>query len=273
MMNNNEETDPSTPENLENNAEEKPAVFSIIKAVQSVLLAALLVASLFTLFTPANFFSGSILDSMLYAAEDSEKVITASIPTMMASSQRIGIVAGHWKDAKNSGFICGDGLAENTLNLQIATLVAQELTNRGYQVDLLEENDARLNEYRALALVSIHNDTCEFLSNDATGFKVSPALANAYPDEANLLSQCLIDNYGSITGMTFQTNKLTTDMTTYHSFSEVHSSTPTVIIETGYLNLDRQILTQSTDLVVKGIVDGVLCYVEREPGQEATTAP
>ncbi|MEM5775627.1 MAG: N-acetylmuramoyl-L-alanine amidase, partial [Anaerolineaceae bacterium] len=250
--------------------EEKPAFFSIIRAFQSVLMSALLAASLFTLFTPSNLFSGSSISSMLFSAEEpTPKAQTTDQPV---STERVGIVSGHWKDAQNSGFMCSDGTAENTLNLQIATMVMQKLSALGYQADLLEEHDARLSEYQALAVISIHNDTCEFLGNESSGFKAAPALANAYPDEVDKLTQCLINRYASATGLKY-INKQTADMTTYHSFNEVHSLTPVVVMETGYLNLDRQILTRSTDVVVQGIVDGIVCYLEGGSAAEATTAP
>jgi len=37
-----------------------------------------------------------------------------------------------------------------------------------------------------------------------------------------------------------------------------------VIIETGFMNLDRQILTQDEDLIAQGIADGLVCYVQNE---------
>lgn len=265
------ENPPEEPDSVDSDEERRP-FFSIVKAFQSILTAAILVASLFTLFTPSNLFTDNLIAAMVSSGGDSAEEGQTAALAEEVDTERIGIVSGHWKDAENSGYICSDGLAENTLNLQIATLVSRRLTELGYQVDLLEEYDVRLTDYQALALVSIHNDTCEFISNDATGFKVGPALASAYPDEVNALSQCLIDAYHNATGLTYQTNKLTTDMTTYHSFNEVHGSTPTVIIETGYLNLDRQFLTQSTSKVVQGIVDGILCYVDPDR-QEATAIP
>jgi N-acetylmuramoyl-L-alanine amidase len=71
----------------------------------------------------------------------------------------------------------------------------------------------------------------------------------------------MIDNYRSVTGLRFQTNKITPDMTTYHTFNEVHSSTPVIVIEAGYMNLDRQILTEEANKIASGIVEGLLCYL------------
>ena len=55
-------------------------------------------------------------------------------------------------------------------NLKIATLVVQKLKDLGYTVDLLEEFDARLDQYNGMALISIHNDSCDYINDDATGF-------------------------------------------------------------------------------------------------------
>ena len=38
----------------------------------------------------------------------------------------------------------------------------------------------------------------------------------------------------------------------------------TAIIEVGFMNLDRQILTQQPEKVATGIVNGILCYLNNE---------
>jgi N-acetylmuramoyl-L-alanine amidase len=53
-------------------------------------------------------------------------------------------------------------------------------------------------------------------------------------------------------------------MTSYHAFNEINEETTAVIIEVGFLNLDRQILTEGQDRIAKGITDGILCYVRNE---------
>ena len=53
-------------------------------------------------------------------------------------------------------------------------------------------------------------------------------------------------------------------MTSYHAFSEIDPNTVAAIIETGFLNLDQEILTQHTDLVADGVVNGILCFVNNE---------
>ena len=188
---------------------------------------------------------------------------------------RIGIVAGHY--GNDSGAVCYDGndmvtLTEADVNLKIAALVQQQLTQQGFEVDLLQEFDTRLNGYRALAIVSIHNDSCEYVNDEATGFKVAAALNTHDLNRANRLTACLIDRYHSETDMTFHAGSITGDMREYHAFREIDPSTVAAIIETGFLNLDREILTKKTELVAAGVVDGILCFANNE-NIESTPIP
>jgi N-acetylmuramoyl-L-alanine amidase len=136
--------------------------------------------------------------------------------------------------------------------------------DRGYQVDLLQEFDTRLNGYRAVAIVSIHNDSCQFINDQATGFKVTSALNTRDANRAGRLLACLVDRYHTATGMQFHANSITPDMTSYHAFSEIDPNTVAAIIETGFLNIDRDILTEHTDQVADGVVNGILCFVNNE---------
>ncbi len=235
-----------------------PAAFSVL---WTILTVALVTATLFTLWTPANLFSNQMLDNM-FSAMQTNPTLTYPTPTP-APLPRIGIVAGHW--GHDPGAVCPDGLTELQINLEIATRVQQQLLAEGFEVDLLQEFDERLNQYQALALVSIHNDSCDYINDEATGYKVAAAASSAYPEKAQRLSGCLIDRYGKATQMKFHFNSTTPDMIYYHTFSEVHSDTTAAIIETGFLNLDRRILTEQPDLVARGITDGILCYIRNEP--------
>jgi N-acetylmuramoyl-L-alanine amidase len=138
------------------------------------------------------------------------------------------------------------------------------LTQAGYEVDLLREFDSRLNGYRALAIVSIHNDSCEYINDQATGFKVAAALNTHDVNRANRLTACLVDRYERTTGMTFHAGSITGDMREYHAFREIDSNTVAAIIETGFLNLDREMLTQHTETVAEGVAQGILCFAKNE---------
>ncbi|HWQ03751.1 MAG TPA: N-acetylmuramoyl-L-alanine amidase [Longilinea sp.] len=248
--------------------------FSVWNTLTTVVGVGIILATLFTLFTPAVLFSNELLDQMFASLQTSKPANISGTPATTAlPSARIGVVAGHW--GNDSGSVCADGLTEMQVNLEIATRVQKELIAQGYQVDLLEEFDPRLSQYRAAALVSIHNDSCDYVNDEATGFKVAAASSSAYPEKSTRLRDCLIDRYQSATGLTFHYNTITSDMTSYHTFSEIHTDTTAAIIETGFLNLDRQILTEKTDQVAQGVTNGILCYLRNEPISDSvpTLAP
>ena len=234
-------------------------------AFLSTLGVAILIATLFTAWTPTSLFASNLQDqlrSLLTPQPGPESGLSTPQPQL-----RIGIVAGHM--GNDSGAVCTDEngevtLTEADLNFEIATLVQQSLNAKGYQVDLLNEFDTRLNGYRAVALVSIHNDSCEYVNDEAPGFKVAASLETRDVNRAQRLTACMTDRYQSITGMTFHANSITTDMTQYHAFSEIDPNTITAIIETGFLYLDRDILTGQTDLIAEGVTQGILCFITNE---------
>jgi N-acetylmuramoyl-L-alanine amidase len=178
---------------------------------------------------------------------------------------RIGIVAGH--SGNDSGAVCSDALGgyrEVDINLSVASLVRESLVSEGYDVDLLFEFDPRLSGYNALAVVSIHADSCEYINDEASGFKVTAAISTKFPEQAARLTNCLRTRYADVTELQFHSGSVTGDMTNYHAFSEITSDTPAAIIETGFMNLDREILTKHPDLIAKGISSGILCFVRNE---------
>ncbi len=181
----------------------------------------------------------------------------------------LGIVAGHW--GHDPGAVCPDGLQEVQVNLIVANLVRDKLVKEGFDVDLLEEFDSRLQNYRALALVSIHADSCEYINDQATGYKVAAALSSPNPEKAGRLTACIRERYAVSTGMSYHSGSITADMTSYHAFDEINPDTPAAIIEIGFLNLDRQLLTQYPEAVADGIAQGILCYIRNEDASKSVT--
>jgi len=233
---------------------------------------AFLLATLFTMWTPGSLFAASLSDKLSLLLTPQTPVSFNNTPQPQL---RIGIVAGH--SGNDSGAVCRDSAGQVTLteaevNLKIATLVQKRLTDAGMQVDLLNEFDTRLNGYRAVALVSIHNDSCEYINNEATGFKVAASMNTRDLNRATRLTACLVDRYQRITGLPFHPGSITSDMREYHAFSEVDPNTITAIIETGFLNLDRNKLLNHTDQVAEGIVQGIFCFVNNE-NVEPTPVP
>jgi len=184
----------------------------------------------------------------------------AAQPIGRPRQPHVGIVAGHW--GYDSGAVCSDGLTEQAINLDIARRVKSLLEARRYRVDLLQEFDPRLTGYVADAIVSIHADSCDYINDIATGFKVARSVASFTPGAEDRLVGCLIDSYTSATGLGFHEHSITPDMTSYHTFSEVAPDTPAAIIEIGFLYLDRGFLTSQPGRAASGLADGVVCFVE-----------
>jgi N-acetylmuramoyl-L-alanine amidase len=225
---------------------------------------------LFTLWTPDSLVESSLEARMAQALESAsgEEEIIEITPdaTEQARSNRIGIVSGHY--GYDSGAVCSNGVTEAELNLEIASLVQKKLTDQGYTVDLLEEFDDRLVGYQAAVLVSIHLDSCEYINDLATGFKVAEALSAQDVAGTQRLTTCLSQRYAEITGLPYHAGSVTDDMTYYHAFSEIDPNTTAAIIEAGFMNLDYQFITEEAERVAEGITAGILCYLNEE-----TTSP
>ena len=238
--------------------------FNFWSSLGTVLSVAIVVASLFTFWTPASLFSNR-LSASLARALDAKKPPNRNLPTQTtAPTPHIGLVAGHWGD-DTPGYVCPDGTKEADINLAIATLVRQKLLEQGYTVDLLKEHDDKLRQFSGLLVVSIHADTCDYIDDTATGYKVAPSYASsAYPEKVTRLTACMLNRYEASTGMIYQ-NLVTDDMTKFHTFDEVNTNTPVIVMETGYLNLDKEFLTKQQDKAATGISDGILCYLRNQP--------
>lgn len=237
-----------------------------LHAIGKTLLIAVLLATVFVAWTPTSFTTISFADKLALLLTP-QPARNPDVAPAAQQAVRIGVVAGH--RGNDSGAVCTDStgkvtLTEADVNYKIASLVQKKLVDRGYQVDLLNEFDTRLNGYRAAAIVSIHNDSCEYINDQATGFKVAAALNTRDTNRASRLLACLVDRYQAATGLRFHPGSITQDMTSYHAFSEVDPNTVAAIIETGFLNLDQEILTQHTDQVADGVVNGILCFVNNE---------
>lgn len=243
------------------------ALSQALRHVGFVGVVGVALATVFTAWTPTGLLPSGVAAQIANALDlrhvGSVSTLAAPIPTASRPLPRIGVVAGH--KGNDSGAVCPDGLTEATVNLDIAMRVKAGLEANGFQVDLLDEFDPRLEGYQALAVISIHNDSCEYINDQATGFKVAGALDTGSRDKAERLVACIKDRYPKQTGLGFHAGSVTLDMTQYHSFYEVNAATPIAIIETGFLNLDRKLLTEEPYRAAQGVMDGIMCYVLNEP--------
>ena len=247
---------------------EKRSRMNVLRQLYVVFLVGAFLATLFTAWTPLGLFPSALAENigaLINSGDSSSQGGIAS--TTPRPRPLIGIVAGHW--GNDSGAVCLDGLTEVEVNLNIATRVKENLVEAGFDVDLLQEFDEGLSGYRSIVLVSIHADTCQFIDDNASGFKVAAALASAYPEKTSRLVACIRNRYESSTNLRLHAGSTTRDMGSYHAFEEIDPETTSVIIETGFLNLDRQILTSQPELVAEGITDGILCYIFNEDASGA----
>ena len=261
----------------------RPSVWAALpqalRHVAGVVVVGMGLAPLFTAWTPGSRLFSPDFAANIVNALNLTRVGSVSAPTPAAPTApprplpRIGVVAGHNGPQNDPGAVCPDGLTEAGVNRDLATRVQAGLEANGFQVDLLDEFDPRLEGYQALALVSIHNDSCNYINEQATGFKVARAIDSGVPESADRLVACLIDRYAKQTGLLFHKHSITLDMTEYHSFYEINETTPAVIIETGFLNLDRKILTEEPYRVAQGVIDGILCYLLNQPLSPTQPAP
>ena len=243
---------------------------SLIQAARHigvVLLAAIAAATVFTMWSPSSLLPSDAARAISIALATRVGSDSTPIPltATISSLPLIGIVAGHSGPQNDPGAICPDGLTEAGINLDVANRTKAILEQAGFRVDVLNEFDDRLNGYKAIALASIHSDSCAYINELATGFKVARALYDKVPEKSDRLVACLTDRYRDRTGMNFHAGSITLDMTQYHGFDEVDANTPAAIIEVGFLNLDRDVLTNHPDLVAQGVAEGILCYARNEP--------
>jgi N-acetylmuramoyl-L-alanine amidase len=258
----------STPQNPipDSSSTTKSSSGGMFRQLQIVIGVAFVIATLFTAWTEPGLLPGSLSEKLSSALTLQRTTPQSGSPTTTARpNPRIGIVAGH--SGNDSGAVCPEALGgyrEVDINLSIASRVREALVAAGYDVDLLAEFDPRLSGYDAQALVSIHADSCEYINDQATGFKVSAAISTKYPEQTARLTTCLRTRYAEATGLQFHSGSVTGDMTNYHAFNEISKDTPAAIIETGFMNLDREILTKHPDVIANGIASGILCFVRNE---------
>lgn len=231
----------------------------MLMQIPIIIIVAGLLATLFTAWTEPGISANPVINDYQAIVADSTQINPNPVATEVFVP--VGIVAGHY--GNDSGSVCADGLKEVDINLAIASLVQKQLAEKGIKSEILREFDPKLTNYKANLLLSIHADSCNFINNEATGFKVAAALSNPHPEKSARLVLCLRKNYAKTTGLTLH-NSVTSDMQDYHAFNEINPDTVAAIIEVGFLNLDRQILTQKQDLVAQGITNGILCYLNNE---------
>lgn len=250
----------------------------IIRSVMVIVIAAALMATIFTWSTPSQFINDQVKSKLSIAQATGQ---ATTVPTVIPTPnwlRKIGIVSGHRgpQVPPDPGAVCPDGLSEASITFAVSQKVVRNLRDRGYSVDLLDEFDPRLDGYQAAALVSIHANTCKNFGEVVTGYLIARAAARSGLGQDDGLVECVARYYAQATGLTRRPG-VTIDMSDYHTFREIHPLTPAAILELGFLLADRDILTNKQDEMAKGITDGILCFLEPNqqslPALEASATP
>lgn len=257
-----------------------------LRAIVIVGFAALITAFIFSYWTPASFLSAEFVANLqeVSSTQGPPTAVPSPLPTF-SSVQTVGIITGHSGPPLNPAFsedpgaICdenGDGipeLRELDVNTSVSYRVADLLIQAGYVVEMLNEWDARLQDYRANTLISIHTNTCENLGFGANGFNVSAWERSPMVDRDNQLVDCMVNSYAQWTGLPRHFGS-PPDLVDYHAFRKVSVDTPTVIVELGFMFADRQLLTERPDDMARGLFEGLLCFLDPQAVPAASsTAP
>jgi len=231
----------------------KTVEMSVARMVQTVISVAIVMATLFTLWNPYRMFSSQVT---VLPTQANQTQVAETVPA------RVGIHVGHYKH--NEGFQCPDGIKEVDVNYVIANKVSLLLAASGIMVDVLQEYDLKLINYKADALVSIHTRSCTDPSAAQSGFSIKNSLSSTNVDKANTLAACLGEQYQLNTGLIFQYEPINEQDPSSHIFVDINAQTTSALIETGSLAVDRGVIIGSSDRAASGITAGILCFLKAQ---------
>ena len=238
-----------------------------------VIVSTALVATLLMFFVNPEFLNPAVVQGLQLERDEIIAGIASAGPTPVQTPQwlrRIGIVSGHHGRGQNldydPGAVCYDEykrvtLTEESINYAVSTRVVNNLEALNFTVDMLDEFDPRLVDYRADALVSIHANSCIDFGEVVSGYIVSKS--DARPETGNdvFLRECIALNYAANIPLERSFNE-TEDMVNNHAWRKIHPLTPGVILEMGFMLADKEVLTTQHDLLAHAITMGILCYIE-----------
>ena len=210
-------------------------------------------------------------------------------PASLTGPRRVGIQAGHWRTNEappelwqllaQTGASSG-GATETETNLEIAEKVAEILRTKGIVVDVLPTIIPP--GYLADAFVALHSDGDE--TGVKSGFKLAHATRRTPHEDA--LQRALTEEYGAATGLDYDAQGVSRNMTGYYalSWSRIRYSTspftPSVVLEMGFLTNrhDRNLIVNQQDLLANAIATGILKFLDETPreklfGQDLVVPP
>lgn len=200
-------------------------------------------------------------------------------PRVEDGPRRIGIQVGHWMtdnvppELRRLEIQTGtswNGLTEVEVSLVIATRLKALLESHGYVVDLIPTTVPQ--GYLADVFIALHMD------GDGTGENSGYKMAHGSrrgPYEQQLLED-VKDEYGRLTGLDYDGQRITNAMRAYYGFSwqryrsATSPFTPSVILEMGYLSNDddRALAVDHPDVISRGIANGIERFLSEVPSTE-----
>ena len=239
-----------------------------------VLVSTALVATLLMFFVNPDYLNPAVVQGLQLDREDILSMEGPPTPVQTPVwMQRIGIISGH--RGRDSGAVCADRygnafLREVDINFAVAERIVARLKGRNYAVDMLDEVDPRLENYRAAALVSIHANTCYDFGEYVSGYIVAISEARPRVGVDAFLRECIAINYGARVPLR-RSFAVTEDMSNYHVWQKIHPLTPGMILEMGYMLADQAALTEDPDLLADAITAGIMCFLENSGGAPGAT--
>jgi hypothetical protein len=201
----------------------------------------------------------------------------------------VAIVAGHWEaeaedgvpSVRDPGAVCPDGLREVDITKSVADKIVTMMQGRGFHTVLMEEFDPRYEEepkFKPRVYLSIHADSCLTGADYAyaTGYKIAHAEPSNNEQEDSRLVTCLTDSYDQVATLynkPFNVNTITRNMTEYHGFRKIDSTTPAAIIELGFLGWDREFLVDHQDEMARALAIGLNEFLKGSSCLPPTATP
>ena len=191
--------------------------------------------------------------------------------------RRVGIQIGHWQTTdvpKEYGTriqaqtgTSWAGYTEVDVTTEIADRMATLLTAQGIKVDILPTTVPE--GYLADVFIALHCDGDGV--GDLSGFKMAHGSRRG-PYEDKLMSTIKV-SYAKATGMSYDADHVTRNMTNLYSFNwsrYQHATspfTPSTIIELGFLSNDddRYLLVKKPDVIATALVNGILTFLDANP--------
>lgn len=166
---------------------------------------------------------------------------------------------------QNTGAQVG-AVTEVGITSEIAELIKADLESHGIDVTILPTTIPP--NFYADVFLSLHADGST--DTTASGYKIASSRRD-YTGKAQDLVSALETSYGNATGLNKDPN-ITRNMLGYYGFNwrrydhSVHPMAVAAIVETGFVTNtgDRTFLTQNSAVAAKGIVDGVMTFLEIE---------